>query len=122
MTGRGRAHTPLPVGAGFRSHNSSFRESPEAVLAEVADRAGDALYRCAASPSRRPRRPSRRQLCRAVGRVIDAALEPLEARQLLSSSLSGTIWNDANGNGSRDPGEAPLAGWTVYLDQNRSRT
>ncbi|HKB02491.1 MAG TPA: SdrD B-like domain-containing protein [Gemmataceae bacterium] len=36
----------------------------------------------------------------------------------LPGELSGTIWNDADGDGVRDTGEKPLAGWTVYLDQN----
>ncbi len=32
--------------------------------------------------------------------------------------IEGTVWDDRNGNGSRDPGEPELAGWTVYVDYN----
>ncbi|MGN6546234.1 MAG: SdrD B-like domain-containing protein [Aureliella sp.] len=34
------------------------------------------------------------------------------------SSISGTKWNDVNGNGALDAGEPGLAGWTVYADAN----
>jgi photosystem II stability/assembly factor-like uncharacterized protein len=34
------------------------------------------------------------------------------------TELHGTLWSDDNGNGVRDAGEAPLAGWTVFLDNN----
>jgi len=37
-------------------------------------------------------------------------------------SITGTVWNDANGNGLRDPGEAGQAGTTVYLDLDRNGT
>lgn len=33
-------------------------------------------------------------------------------------SISGTIWDDVNGDGSQDSGEANLPGWEVYLDLN----
>jgi uncharacterized delta-60 repeat protein len=33
------------------------------------------------------------------------------------TSISGTVFNDANGNGVRDPGEAGVAGQVVYLDR-----
>ena len=33
-------------------------------------------------------------------------------------TLSGTVFNDANGNGVQDSGEAGLSGWTVYCDLN----
>jgi uncharacterized delta-60 repeat protein len=36
-----------------------------------------------------------------------------------SGSIAGTLWNDANGNGQVDGGEAALAGRTAFLDQNR---
>ena len=32
--------------------------------------------------------------------------------------ISGTKFNDLNGNGVRDPGEPALAGWTIFLDTN----
>jgi ELWxxDGT repeat protein len=34
------------------------------------------------------------------------------------ASLSGLVFNDANRNGTQDPGEAGLPGQTVFLDQN----
>ena len=34
------------------------------------------------------------------------------------AAIGGTVYNDANGNGLRDPGEAPIAGRQVYLDLN----
>jgi hypothetical protein len=48
-----------------------------------------------------------------------AVLEWLEDRRLMSS-VAGVIYNDLDGDGTRDAGEGPLAGWTVYLDQNRN--
>jgi hypothetical protein len=45
--------------------------------------------------------------------------EHLEARSLLAS-LGGLVFEDHNGNGVRNSGEAGLAGVTVYLDQNRN--
>lgn len=35
-----------------------------------------------------------------------------------SGSISGTVWNDLNKDGQRDPGEPALQGWSVFLDQN----
>jgi hypothetical protein len=37
-----------------------------------------------------------------------------------SGSVAGRLFDDANGNRTRDAGERPLAGWVVYFDQNRS--
>ena len=33
-------------------------------------------------------------------------------------TISGSLWNDLNGDGVRDANEAALGGWTVYLDAN----
>jgi len=35
-----------------------------------------------------------------------------------TASISGTVFNDLNGNGSIDGGESGLAGWTIYADLN----
>lgn len=35
-------------------------------------------------------------------------------------SIAGTVFNDPNSNGVRNAGEAPLAGWTVYIDGNNN--
>jgi protocatechuate 3,4-dioxygenase beta subunit len=32
-----------------------------------------------------------------------------------NENLSGTVYNDLNGNGTMDPGDPPLAGWTINL-------
>jgi len=37
---------------------------------------------------------------------------------LLPGSVSGTVWNDLNGNGLRDLSEPGLASWTVFADLN----
>jgi protocatechuate 3,4-dioxygenase beta subunit len=37
-------------------------------------------------------------------------------------TISGTKYNDINGNGTRDPGEPGLAGWIIYDDLNNSGT
>jgi hypothetical protein len=45
-------------------------------------------------------------------------VEPLEERELLSTScpvISGYVYNDANLNGLRDPGEGPLANSSIQL-------
>ncbi|MGJ3253431.1 MAG: SdrD B-like domain-containing protein [Elainellaceae cyanobacterium] len=34
--------------------------------------------------------------------------------------ISGSLWNDLNGNGVRDTTEPGLANWTVYLDDNQN--
>ncbi len=61
----------------------------------------------------RHQRPSSRQRRRM-------RLECLEARQLLAAEITGTVYNDLDGDGIRDQGEKGLASWTVYLDLNRS--
>ena len=33
-------------------------------------------------------------------------------------TVTGTVFNDRNSNGSQDSGEQGLAGWRIYLDQN----
>jgi subtilisin-like proprotein convertase family protein len=35
-----------------------------------------------------------------------------------TGAVSGTVFNDVNGNGIQDPGDTGLAGQTVFLDQN----
>ena len=38
--------------------------------------------------------------------------------RLLGRAITGTLWNDADGNGARDAGEPVLGGWTVFVDAN----
>jgi hypothetical protein len=40
------------------------------------------------------------------------------AKVTVGSSISGTVFNDLDGDGIHDPGEPGLAGWTVFLDLN----
>lgn len=40
---------------------------------------------------------------------------PLDSIPNLPGSISGTIFNDLNSNGVRDPGDSALSGWTVHL-------
>src|SRR5687768_16959360 len=39
-----------------------------------------------------------------------------------SGSIGGVVWNDAGADGTRDAGEPPLPGWTVYLDDDEDGT
>jgi uncharacterized delta-60 repeat protein len=48
--------------------------------------------------------------------AVSFGLEALESRRLLSASISGTVYNDANGNHVRDAGEVAVVGQQVYLD------
>ncbi|HEV2292974.1 MAG TPA: S8 family serine peptidase [Tepidisphaeraceae bacterium] len=57
----------------------------------------------------------------AVAGAAGHVVEDLERRTLLAAAISGTLAEDLNGNGSFDAGEPALAGWTVYLDQNKNR-
>lgn len=38
----------------------------------------------------------------------------------ISIGISGTKWNDRNGNGTLDTGEPTLQGWTIFLDQDNN--
>jgi subtilisin-like proprotein convertase family protein len=40
--------------------------------------------------------------------------------QFKKVTVSGNVFNDLNGNGTRDPGENGLAGWTAFVDLNNS--
>lgn len=50
-----------------------------------------------------------------------AVSESLESRQLLSAVV-GTVYEDLNSDGIKNPGENGLPGWTVYLDLDNSGT
>jgi uncharacterized delta-60 repeat protein len=54
----------------------------------------------------------------ALDAAVGFAVEPLETRRLLSASIAGTVYNDANGNHLRDAAEVGAAGMKVYLDLN----
>jgi hypothetical protein len=38
-----------------------------------------------------------------------------------AGTIRGAVFDDADGDHVRDPGESPLSGWVVYLDQNQNR-
>jgi hypothetical protein len=44
------------------------------------------------------------------------------AKVTVGSSISGTVFNDLNGDGIRQPGEPGIGGWTVFLDLNNDGT
>jgi protocatechuate 3,4-dioxygenase beta subunit len=60
-------------------------------------------------------RGAARSLCLALAWVATLALGPTAATPLLAATLSGTVFNDVNGNSSLDGGDAPLAGVLVQL-------
>lgn len=45
-------------------------------------------------------------------------IESLERRVLLAGTISGTVYDDLNGNGRRDSGEPGLVNQDVFLDQD----
>ena len=47
-----------------------------------------------------------------------ACIESLETRRLLSATISGVVYQDIGAVGSLQPGDPPLAGWTIFLDLN----
>ncbi|MHB0954937.1 MAG: putative Ig domain-containing protein [Pirellulaceae bacterium] len=44
----------------------------------------------------------------------------IEVTETVTAEIRGTSFNDADGSGTRGAGEPGLAGWTVYLDENRN--
>ena len=51
-----------------------------------------------------------------AGKSLGRYTLALRALQVGSNTVSGTVFNDRNGNGRRDKGEAGLGGRTVFLD------
>ena len=45
---------------------------------------------------------------------------PFEFGFVRAATVSGAVFDDVDSDGTRDPGEAGLAGWTVYLDANNN--
>src|SRR5215212_9983390 len=64
-----------------------------------------------------PRAP--RKTTRLPG-ALGHGLEVLEDRTTPAGTITGSVWNDLNGNGTRDAGEAGVAGRTVFLDTNKN--
>ncbi len=56
---------------------------------------------------------------------VEAAPAEADAQTTIAAgkgSITGTVFDDSDGNGQRADGEAGLAGWTVYLDSNDNGT
>lgn len=55
--------------------------------------------------------------------IVSAALflgigsAALANSDLANGSISGSVWQDANNNGIREPNEQPMAGYPVYLQR-----
>lgn len=58
-----------------------------------------------------PRLLTGRQAASTGGLTLTVTFEP-------AGPISGSLFDDSNANGARDAGEPPLAGWTVYLDND----
>jgi hypothetical protein len=55
--------------------------------------------------------------------TVDPSLKNADVRFSkiqVANGLAGNVYNDVNGNGTKDPGEVGLAGWTVFLDLNNN--
>ncbi len=63
---------------------------------------------------RHPRRRSLPESRRSAARNRMPTLEQLEQRAMLSATISGTVFNDLDSDGTIDVGEG-LPGWTVEL-------
>src|SRR4051812_24927300 len=58
---------------------------------------------------------------RCTHRVLHAAIEPLESRRMLATSVvSGSARVDSNHNGTLDAGEPASPGNTLFVDLNRN--
>jgi hypothetical protein len=86
-------------------------------------RAADADRLSSCSLGRRRSRSRRQSLILLVAGLLAAVLLAPGARAGRPAHISqaapavrGTVFADANANGARDPGEAGLPGWTVFVD------
>ncbi len=59
-----------------------------------------------------------RGVTRAIAGGVD--IGAFETQVHFTSSISGSLFNDLNGNGSPDNGEPGLARWVVFLDLNKN--
>ena len=59
------------------------------------------------------------QLSNPTGATIGTGSATVTVVEPVHTSFSGTVFNDLNGNGARDAGEVGLAGWKVWLDDDR---
>lgn len=61
---------------------------------------------------------NQRKRAAAIRPAVTNTIEALELRTLLSVTVQGYVFNDLNGDGIRQDGEAFLAGRTVFVDLN----
>ena len=66
----------------------------------------------------RPRQPCERSLTLTSGQ--SGSVAPFGNWQ--AGSISGSKFHDLDADGTKDPGEGPLAGWTFYVDQGARAT
>jgi hypothetical protein len=59
------------------------------------------------------------QLSNPVGATIGTGTATVTIIEAAHTNFSGTVFNDLNGNGVPDTGEPGLAGWKVWLDDDR---
>ena len=73
-------------------------------------------------PSRRRQRQS--SAAPRAPRSFVRSIFELEAveRRVLMASVAGAFYQDLDGDGVRDAGEAGLPNWTVFLDENQNGT
>lgn len=70
----------------------------------------------------RAARRARAVVIQAAKNAWGPVCEPLEVRQMLSFSISGSVWNDANANGVHDGSEPAFAGVTVTVNDESGNT
>jgi hypothetical protein len=59
------------------------------------------------------------QLSNPTGATIGTGTATVTIVEPVHTSYSGSVFNDLNGNGTQDVGEPGLAGWKVWLDDDR---
>jgi len=97
---------------GFKKGGGSRPTAPATILdAYILGKAHHASFK---PVTRGPR--ARTQGRRSVRAAAHAAVEYLERRELLSVTLSGTVYYDDNNNGTRDDGEKGAPGWNIYYE------
>ncbi len=92
------------------------RPSKFSVLSHRFAQSGTYYIGISASPNRRYSATSGNG--DVVGRSFGAYRVAMNNILTGTASISGTVFNDRNGNGKRDTGEAGLAGRTVFVDRN----
>jgi hypothetical protein len=107
--------------------DTNFNEAPDAGEPSAIS-AADGSYRIAASPGFYLVREVVKPSYLLTSPATNAQFADLTAGRAVTNlnfgnysplppaAISGVVYADADGDGVRDAGEGPLAGWTVYLD------